>query len=123
MKKTIVTTLLFFIVTSCVVYEQLTNQNDTRTWDTVLAEVRKGGYNLITPDEIKKEYLKEPTSLFLIDTRQEWEYQRQHIEGALNLPVNPYWWYPYSPQNRKEMRRLLGPDKNKRVIFYCEGLA
>jgi len=32
--------------------------------------------------------------------------------------VKPYWWYPYYPKNRKDMRNILGLDKNRRVFFY-----
>jgi hypothetical protein len=118
MKKIIVIQLLLLLLSGCSVYDYYKDRYGTRTHETVTNEAEKGGYKLITPEEIKREYLNNPEALFLVDTRQEWEYQSQHIKGAVNLPVKPYWWYPYYPKNRKDMRNILGLDKNRRVFFY-----
>ena len=84
----------------------------------VREEAKQGNYRLIAPETIKDQFLKNPTSLFLVDTRQEWEYQREHIKGAVNLPVPLSWWTRYSPWVRSEMKELLGPDKEHDVVFY-----
>jgi hypothetical protein len=42
----------------------------------------------------------------------------QHIKGALHIDFAPTWWNQYSPATRSEMKNLLGPDKNKKIIFY-----
>jgi predicted sulfurtransferase len=84
----------------------------------VREEARKGNYRLIAPETIKVQFLKNPTSLFLVDTRQEWEYQLEHIKGAANLPVTLTWWTRYSPWARGEMKKLFGPDKKRQVVFY-----
>jgi rhodanese-related sulfurtransferase len=67
---------------------------------------------------MRDRFLKNPSSLFLVDTRQDWEYQQEHIQGAVNLPVKPIWWTQYSPSARAEMKKLLGPDKKREVVFY-----
>ena len=84
----------------------------------VQEEAREGNYRLISPEAIKAQFLKNPTSLFLVDTRQEWEYQREYIKDAVNLPVTLTWWTQYSPWVRSEMKKLLGPDKERHVVFY-----
>ena len=84
----------------------------------VQEEARKGNYQLIAPETIKAQFLKDPSSLFLVDTRQEWEYQREYIQDAVNLPVTPSWWTQYSPWARSEMKKLLGPEKERHVVFY-----
>jgi hypothetical protein len=84
----------------------------------VQEEAKQGNYQLIAPETIKAQFLKNPTSLFLVDTRQEWEYQREYIKDAVNLPVPPTWWTQYSPRARSEMKKLLGPDKERHVVFY-----
>jgi hypothetical protein len=84
----------------------------------VQEEAKRGNYRLIAPETVKGQFLKNRTSLFLVDTRQEWEYQREHIQGAVNLPVTPSWWTQYSPWTRAEMKKLLGPDKKRQVVFY-----
>jgi len=89
-----------------------------QTLAQVQEEARKGNYRLIAPETIKAQFLKNPTSLFLVDTRQEWEYQREYIQDAVNLPVTTTWWTQYSPWARGEMKKLLGPDKKRQVVFY-----
>ena len=84
----------------------------------VQEEARKGNYRLIAPETIKAQFLKNPASLFLVDTRQEWEYQQEHIQGSANLPVTPSWWTQYSPWARAEIKKFLGPDKKRQVVFY-----
>ncbi len=94
------------------------SQNAVRVVDKIVTEARKGEYQLITPQELKKEYLKNSAGFLLVDTRQEWAYQMQHIEGAVHIDFTPTWWNQYSPITRSEMKKLLGPDKNKKVVFY-----
>lgn len=84
----------------------------------VLSEAKKGGYELIPPEELEKEYRKDPKALLLVDTRQDWAYQMQHIEGAAYLPITPNWWYQYSPSARADMRKVLDTAANKKIIFY-----
>jgi len=84
----------------------------------VQAEAKKGNYQLISPATVRDQFVKEPGSLFLVDTRQQWEYQQEHIQGSANLPVTPSWWTQYSPWARAEMKKFLGPDKKRQVVFY-----
>jgi len=84
----------------------------------VQEEARRGNYKLITPGSMRDRYLKNPSSRFLVDTRQDWEYQQEHIQGAVNLPVEPTWWTQYSFSARAGMKKLLGPDKKREVVFY-----
>jgi hypothetical protein len=96
----------------------VTQPQEAQVLARVQEEVRRGNYQLIRPESIRKRFLEEPSSLFLVDTRQEWEYQREHIKGSVNLPVTPSWWTQYSPWARAGMEKLLGPDKKREVIFY-----
>jgi len=91
---------------------------DAQALAQVQAEAKRGNYQLISPETIKDQFVKEPGSLLLVDTRQGWEYQGEHIKGAVSLPVTPTWWTQYSPWVRGEMKKLLGPDKKRQVVFY-----
>jgi len=84
----------------------------------VQEEARRGNYKLITPESMREGYLKNSSSFLLVDTRQDWEYQQEHIQGAVNLPIRPTWLSQYSPWVRSAMRKLLGPDKKQSVVFY-----
>lgn len=84
----------------------------------VKEEARRGNYNLISPENLRDRFQQSRGSLFLVDTRQVWEYQVEHIQGAENLPVKPSWWTQYSPWTRGEMKKFLGADKKRQMIFY-----
>ena len=112
---------LAFVLLGCLVLSgtaHAATEPQAQALAQVQAEAKRGSYQLITPETIKAQFLKNPASLFLVDTRQEWEYQREHIKGAVNLPVTPTWWTQYSPWARSEMKKLLGPDKKRHVGFY-----
>ena len=109
---------MFFLFMSYAAQAQSESQNAVSVGDKVVTEARKGGYQLITPEELKKEYLKDSASFLLVDTRQEWSYQMQHIKGASHIDFAPTWWNQYSPMMRSEMKKILGPDKDKKIVFY-----
>jgi 3-mercaptopyruvate sulfurtransferase SseA len=86
------------------------------TMADVRAEAARGGYRLITTEELAAWYRQHPTDLLLVDTRQDWEYRSGHIQGAINFPLEPTWWSRWRSENR--LAASLGPDKNRRVFFY-----
>jgi hypothetical protein len=118
MKKILYLSFLCLLFLSYAAQAQSETQNPANAWDKVEAEARKGGYQLITPEELKKEYLKDPAAFLLVDVRQVWSYQMQHIQGALHIDFAPTWWNQYSPTTRSEMKKVLGPDKDKKFVFY-----
>jgi hypothetical protein len=118
MKKIMQISFLLFLCMSYAAQVQAESQNTDRVRNQIVNEAKKGGYQLITPEEVKKEYLTDPSAFLLVDTRQEWSYQMQHINGASHIDFAPIWWNQYSPTTRSEMKKLLGPDKNKKVVFY-----
>ncbi len=113
MKK--ILTVLFLIILSSTVQAQPTVDS---VQDRVLAEAKRGGYQLISLQELEREYRQSRGALFFIDTRQAWAYQMQHITGAAFLSATPTWWYQYSPRARSDIRKLLGPVSDKKVVFY-----
>jgi predicted sulfurtransferase len=84
----------------------------------VQEEAKRGNYKLITPESLRDRFLKNASSLFLVDTRQDWEYQQEHIQGAVNLPIKPTWWAQYSPWVRSAMKKVLGTDREQVFVFY-----
>lgn len=61
------------------------------TWEDVLTEARRGGYQLIGTADLWARHSSNPESLLLVDTRQECKYRTGHIRGALNFPMEPTW--------------------------------
>jgi len=116
-KKTLLVALVAVIFTIGALW--FTNRAVTprqATWDDVLGEARSGDYKIITTEELAKRYEKNRGDLLLVDTRQEWEYRTGHLEGALNFPMEPTWWSRW--RNAEALKTLLGPDKNRFIVFY-----
>jgi 3-mercaptopyruvate sulfurtransferase SseA len=85
-------------------------------WKDVQAEAAKGGYRLISTEEMANRYRRDPQSLLLVDTRPEGEYRAGQIRGAVNFPLTPTWGG--RRRSRKLLAALLGPDRGRFVIFY-----
>jgi hypothetical protein len=116
-KLTYLRLLVFFFLISAACVESKTG-NPSDEWGKVYSEATKGGYQLISTEELREEYLKDPNSLSFVDVRQEWSYQMQHIKGALHIDFAPTWWNQYSPMMRSDMKNLLGPHTDRRFVFY-----
>jgi hypothetical protein len=86
------------------------------TWDEVLAAAQSGGYRLISTNELWHHYNKDPESLLLVDTRQEWEYRTGHLKDAVNFPMVPSWWSRW--RKKGALEKFLGPDKDRFIVFY-----
>ena len=86
------------------------------TWKDVVAEAQNGGYRLISTDDLWSRYSETRDSLLLVDTRQQWEYRSGHIQAAVNFPMEPTWLARW--QKKGDLGRLLGPDKDRTIIFY-----
>jgi 3-mercaptopyruvate sulfurtransferase SseA len=113
------TLLALAAVASTAVALWLTNRAVTPkeyTWNDVVSEARKGGYRLVTTDELWERNHKGSRELLIVDTRQEWEYRTGHIDGAVNFPMEPTWWSRW--RNASDLGSLLGPDKDRFLVFY-----
>ena len=85
-------------------------------WDDVLLEGKRGGYRIMTTDELARRYQEERGSFLLVDTRQEWEFRTGHIEGAVNFPMKPTAWSRWRAAS--PLASFLGPDKDRPLVFY-----
>jgi hypothetical protein len=116
-RRTTVIALVVVLLTIGVLW--LTNRAVTpkqATWDDVLVEARNGGYKIITTEELSERYQKDPKSLLLVDTRQEWEYRTGHLKDAVIFPMEPTWWSRW--RKASALETFLGPDKDRMVVFY-----
>ena len=86
------------------------------TWDDVVAQAQNGDYRLINTEELWQRYKADSESLFLVDTRQEWEYRTGHIKGAANFPMEPTWWSRWRAKG--SLKKFLGPNKDRFIVFY-----
>jgi len=69
-------------------------------------------YTIIGPEELKGLVDSRVDTFVVIDARNPEEYQEVHIPGAINVPQKKFDTY----------KKLLPTDKNKLLIFYCNGV-
>ena len=84
--------------------------------EQVRQEAERGGYRLIDVEHLSKQYRSNKEKLLLVDTRQQWEHRAGYIDGSVSFPMEPNWWARW--QGKKDLLALLGPDKNKSIVFY-----
>lgn len=82
----------------------------------VRQEAERGGYRLITTDDLWNLVQQDPDGVLLVDTRQDWEYAAGHIEGAVNFSMEPTWLSRLT--RRGELEQFLGPDRQRQIVFY-----
>ena len=88
----------------------------TPTYEEIQAEALRGGYRLLSTQELAARCRQDPQNLLLVDTRQEWEYRTGLLQGAVNFPIEPTWWGRLTARGR--LAALLGADKNRFIAFY-----
>jgi predicted sulfurtransferase len=88
----------------------------TATWEDVVLESKTGGYQLITAKELHEKYIRDPGSLLIVDTRQDWEFRTGHLKDAVNFPMEPTWFSRW--RKASALEEFLGPDKNRVIVFY-----
>ncbi|NNL77120.1 MAG: rhodanese-like domain-containing protein [Desulfobacterales bacterium] len=116
MKRALIAAAAMLITVGILWYANRSVASREASWDDVLTESRRGGYRLINTDELWKRYELNPESLLLVDTRQEWEYRTGHIKTAINFPMESTWLSRW--RNKSALETVLGPDKDRRIVFY-----
>ncbi|GFK93379.1 hypothetical protein NNJEOMEG_01211 [Fundidesulfovibrio magnetotacticus] len=87
-------------------------------------ETVKGGYPLVTADELKK-LLDEKKPVLVVDTMPyEASFKKEHVPGAVSFefPIEPMPEWDAAKtggKSVKDFEALLGPDKNRAIVFYC----
>lgn len=87
-------------------------------------ETVAGGYPLVTTEELKK-LLDEKKPLLVVDTMPfEGSYKKEHVPGAVSFefPIEPMPQWDAAKtggKSQKDFEALLGPDKNRALVFYC----
>ena len=116
LRKTILALIAVSLTIGYIGYGNRTVTPQKADWADVRAEALQGGYQLISTDKLWQQYQSNPAGLFLIDTRQEWEYRSGHIQRAVNFPMEPTWLSRW--RKKGELETVLGPDKNRLIVFY-----
>lgn len=98
---------------------------ETETSAVKLArEVERGGYKLVTTEELKG-WIDEKKEMLIIDTMPyEASYKKNHVPGAVQflfpIPEMTEWQTSETDGKTKEdYSKLLGPDKTRPIVLYC----
>ncbi len=82
-------------------------------------EVMKGGYNIVSTEELKG-WLDQKKAMLIVDTMPyEDSYKKQHVPGAVQFEFPKEEVTSLDVKTKAAFEKLLGPDKSRLIIFYC----
>ncbi len=90
----------------------------------LIREVQRGGYDVVTTEELKK-WIDSGREMLIVDTMPyEDSYRKQHVPGAVQflfpIPEMSTWDSSETDGKTKEdFVKLLGSDKDKTIVIYC----
>ncbi len=87
-------------------------------WPAALAESRKDGYVLTTPEEIQTLYAA-GNNFFMVDVRPDYEFKAGHLPGAENFEIDLGDRLQLKSQKVDAFKKVLGADKNRLIVIYC----
>ena len=110
--------LVFWVVTGTVwaADKELQNEKIAVKFER---EVERGGYRVITTQELKV-WLDQKKDVLIVDTMPADNFKKQHIPGAVNFEIQRHpELTEMSDKMKTDFEKLLGPDKNRTIVFYC----
>ena len=90
----------------------------------LLREVERGGYKIVTTDELKV-WIDQKKDMLIVDTMPyEASYKKNHLPGAVQLlfpipDMNTWDTNETAGKTKEDYEKLLGPDKDKTIVVYC----
>jgi len=87
-------------------------------------EVMRGGYDLVTTEELKA-WIDDGKDLLIVDTMPfESSYKKAHVPGAKQFlfpipDMNVWQSQETAGKSQQDYEALLGPDKDKPIVIYC----
>ena len=90
----------------------------------LVREVQRGGYDVVTTEELKK-WIDSGNDLLIVDTMPyEDSYKKQHVPGAVQflfpIPDMTEWDTTETDgKTQEDFEKLLGENKDKTIVIYC----
>lgn len=82
-------------------------------------DVLGGGYKIVTTEDLKA-WTDKKEPVLIVDTMPfEESYKKNHIPGAVQMEFPIEELNQLDDAKKAELEKLLGPDKNRRIVFYC----
>jgi thiosulfate/3-mercaptopyruvate sulfurtransferase len=86
---------------------------------TFAREVARGGYQIMTAEELKAA-LDQKKDMLIVDTMPfEASFRKNHIPGAVNFELPVPEMATMDDRTKEGFVKLLGADKNRPIVFYC----
>ena len=90
----------------------------TSWWKQAADEAKRDGYSLVTLEDLKKLY-ETKEQFLIVDTRTGYEYNAGHLPNAVCFEFDLGDKLQFKPEKKSAFLKLLGPDKNRKIIIYC----
>ncbi len=90
----------------------------------LVREVQRGGYDVVTTEELKK-WIDSGKDMLIVDTMPyEDSYKKQHVPGAVQflfpIPDMKEWDTKETDgKTLEDFKKLLGDNKDKPIVIYC----
>ena len=90
----------------------------------LVREVQRGGYDLVTTEELKK-WIDSGKEMLIVDTMPyEASYKKEHVPGAVQFlfpipDMNAWDTQETDGKTQEDYVKLLGDDKEKTLVIYC----
>lgn len=82
-------------------------------------QVQKGGYSIVTTEELKA-WIDKKEPMLIVDTMPfEDSYKKNHIPNAVQIEFPVEEMTQLDDAKRASLEQLLGPDKTRKIVFYC----
>jgi rhodanese-related sulfurtransferase len=86
---------------------------------TFAREVERGGYKIVTTQELK-DWLDKKKSMLIVDTMPyEASFKKHYIPWAVNMELPIPEMTKLDDKTKAALVKLLGPDKYRLIVFYC----
>lgn len=86
---------------------------------TFAKEVARGGYQILTTEELKG-WIDQKKPMLIVDTMPyEASYKKQHIPGAVQTEFPIPEMTQLDDKTKADLEKLLGPNKERLIVFYC----
>ena len=85
---------------------------------TFAREVERGGYKVVTTQELKK-WIDEKKDMLIVDNNPYDSFKKQHYPGAVHFELPRPEMTTLDDKTRAGLEKVLGPDKNRVIVFYC----
>lgn len=82
-------------------------------------EVVKGGYNIVSTEELKG-WTSQNKDMLIVDTMPyEDSYKKRHIPGAVNFEFPVKEVQSFDEKTKAAFAKILGTNKDRLIIMYC----